>query len=92
VRIVLPVGITSPTVIFLLPPLILLLLLSLPLTAVPVLIVGTKLLFMIKFELAVLTDAYLLREFCDLHSPSTVAHFHPVIVEILFAKHLKPES
>ena len=82
----------SPTIIFLLPLLLLLILLPLPLAAVPFLIISVTLLFIIELELVVLTDPFLLREFCNLHSPPTVAHLHQVIAEILFAIYLEVDN
>jgi hypothetical protein len=45
----------------------------------PFLVIRIAILFIIKFELVLLTNPSLLRESCDLYGPSTVAHLHPVI-------------
>jgi hypothetical protein len=79
VRIVLPIGITSSPVIFLPPPLVLLLPLSMPIEEELFIIIRVAILCIIKFDSAVITDPNFLREFCDLYDPSTVAHLHSII-------------
>jgi hypothetical protein len=69
----------SPTVIFLRPPLVLFLLLSLQIKEEHFHIIRVAILFIIKFDSVIITDLNFLREFCDLDGPSTVVHLYPII-------------
>jgi hypothetical protein len=79
VRIVLLIGITSSTVIFLLLSLVLFFLLFPQIVESLFIHILVIILFIIKFESALITDPNFLREFCDLYGLFTVAHFHPII-------------
>ena len=82
----------SSLVIFFLLLLILLLLLTPLLPAATFLIICVTFLFIIELKLVVLTNLYLRQKFCDLDSPPTVAHLHPVIAEILVAIYLEVDN
>ena len=82
----------SPTVIFLPPPLVLLLSLSVPIKEEVFLIIRVAILFIIEFDSVVITVPNLLREFCDLYGLSTVAHLHLIIVQILFTVYLEVDN
>jgi hypothetical protein len=74
VQIVLLIRITSPTVIFLPQPLVLLILRSLQIGEEILIHIRIVILFIIKFESALITDPNFLWEFCTLDGPSAVAH------------------